>query len=561
MFCYYCGQNIKDNSSFCPYCGKILASKKVSTESAAVTSVGAAPNPNGVPRQRSLSKENQPNRNEVPVGSSNRQSQRSPSRGNQPDRKKSRWGFKLCLWLLALLVASSGVVFALAYFEIADIPFVSEFMTESGIIQNNEDTDEEPDEEPEEEPHKQNDAQDQAATEDTTTVEEETVPPATEDPEEAAYRDAVAYCSNLAEQGDFDSAIVYLEEIIQESSDSRYTDLCDEYKIMRRENIVAAASDLVSGGQYRRAIQTMDAAWKNYGDQEYYDAVVEYRQQFGIYNTSLFAVGKYNTVLLGSDGKVEICGDNTYGELAANSWTDMAAVSAGDRHIVGLTKNGQVMAVGDLANGQCNVTGWSDILAISAGDVHTVALAKDGTVYATGHNNMGQCNVSTLMNAAGDRRIVSVAAGYVHTLALLEDGNVVACGINSYGECNVFNWKDIVAIYAGTQFSAGLKMDGTVVVTGEGASGWDLSDWTDIVNLAAGDYYLIGLKADGTVVSVGDNSSDKPAEGQTNVFGLTDIVFVGAGNDHTVAMNSDGTLLCIGSNKYGQCNYHGRSLE
>ena len=96
--------------------------------------------------------------------------------------------------------------------------------------------------------------------------------------------------------------------------------------------------------------------------------------------------------------------------------------------------------------------------------------------------------VSTLMNAAGDKRIVSVAAGYVHTLALLEDGNVVACGINSYGECNVFNWKDIVAIYAGTQFSAGLKMDGTVVVTGEGASGWDLSDWTDIVNLADGDY-------------------------------------------------------------------------
>jgi alpha-tubulin suppressor-like RCC1 family protein len=165
------------------------------------------------------------------------------------------------------------------------------------------------------------------------------------------------------------------------------------------------------------------------------------------------------------------------------------------------------------------------------------------------------------MNAAGEKRIVSVAAGYVHTLALLENGRVVACGSNSYGECNVSNWEDIVAIYAGTQFSAGLKTDGTVVVTGQGTTNWDLSDWTDIVNLAAGDYYLIGLKEDGTVVSASVNSTDNPAEGQANVSGLTNIVFIGAGNDHTIALNSDGTLICIGSNKYGQCNYHGRSLE
>lgn len=538
MFCIYCGQKIKEGSSFCPYCGKKLHSKKEGTNSAAGdTSVAV------------------PNFEQLPISSESKQYQQNSRKENQRKQIKSRWGLKLLLCLLACIIMTLGTICTLLYFEIADIPVVREIMAEIGIIQ-----DDNSDDGTVQDSYKQDDVYELDATEDTATVEDETTSPTTEDPEEVAYRETVEHCVALAGQGEFDSAIAYLEEIIQQNSDSRYADLREEYITIRKQNLFATASDYASEGKYREAIQTMDAAWTNYADEDYYDAIVEYRQQFGIYNTSLFAVGKYNTVLLGSDGKVEICGDNTFGELAAGRWTDIVAVSVGDRHVVGLTKNGTVVAVGETKYGQCDVAGWKDIITISAGDVHTAALAENGTVYATGYNHKGQCNVNTLMNAAGEKRIVAVAAGYVHTLALLEDGSVVACGSNSYGECNVSGWEDIVAIYAGTQFSAGLKMDGTVVVTGQGTSGWDLSDWTDIVNMAAGDYYLIGLKADGTVVSVGVNSSDNPSEGQTNVSGLANIVFVGAGNDHTVAMNSDGTLLCIGFNKYGQCNYHGRTL-
>lgn len=326
-------------------------------------------------------------------------------------------------------------------------------------------------------------------------------------------------------------------------------------------NILTEAEQYAAARKYRLAIELLDNAWKKYGERQFYDLAAKYRTEFGVYNTSLFAAGKYNTVILGSDGRVEICGDNSHREYDAGNWTDIVAISAGDRHVVGLTKNGTVVAEGNDVNDECKVTGWTNIIAISAGDVHTVALSKNGNVYATGYNHKGQCDVTTLTNVAGEKRIVSVAAGYVHTLALLEDGSVVACGGNSNGECNVYGWKDIVAIYAGSEFSAGLKKDGTVVVTGKGTSTWDISTWTDIVNLAAGDYYLIGLKANGDVLSVGVNSPDNPSEGQTSVSGWADIVFVAAGNDHTIAMDSDGTLLCIGSNKYGQCNYHGRVLK
>lgn len=326
-------------------------------------------------------------------------------------------------------------------------------------------------------------------------------------------------------------------------------------------SILAEAEQYAAAKKYRLAIELLDNAWMEYGERQFYDLAADYRTEFGIYNTSLFAAGKYNTVLLGSDGRVEICGEKVHGEYDAGDWTNIVAVSAGDRHVVGLTKNGTVVAEGNDVNDECKVTGWTNIIAISAGDVHTVALSRNGIVRATGYNINGQCDEEKLMRDAGQKRIVAIAAGNVHTLALLEDGRVVGCGGNSYGERNVNGWVDIVAIYAGSQFSAGLKKDGTVVVTGKGTSTWDLSDWTDIVNLAAGDYYLIGLKANGEVLSVCVDSSDNPSEGQANVSDLRDIVFVCAGHDHTVAMNSDGVLFCIGSDEYGQCEFDGRVLK
>ncbi len=534
MFCIYCGKNIKDGAVFCPYCGKRLSDRQGNPQAPAAAVSGSG---RGYAQMPS-----------APSQGGNRQESGKP---RPKKRRKSPWGLLVILWLLIFLIISLSTVCVLVYFEIADIPAIRDIMVDVGIIHV---------EEPGEEDAEQTDPQDTEEAQ-TTVPEEETVPPTTENPEEVAYQEAVAYCAALAEQGNYDAAVAHLEALTQSSADPRYSELLAEYIQLRRDSILTSAADKAAVRQYRQAIQLLDAAWEKYGDAQYYDAMAAYRQEFGFYNTSVFAVGKYNTMLLASDGSIEICGDNSNGELAANYWTDIIAVGAGDRHVVGLTKDGTVVAAGETLYHQCDVSAWRNIVAISAGDLHTVGLTADGIVFAAGHNHMGQCNVNSLMSAAGEKRIVSVAAGYVHTLALLENGRVAACGNNAYGECDVSGWTDIAAIYAGTQFSAGLKLDGTVVATGQGTSGWDLSGWTDIVNLAAGDYYLIGLKEDGTVLSVSVNSSSNPSMGQTNVSGWSNIVFVAAGNDHTVALNADGKLLCIGSNKYGQCNYHERLLH
>ena len=320
------------------------------------------------------------------------------------------------------------------------------------------------------------------------------------------------------------------------------------------KKILETASMLKNMNQYRLAIQVLDNAWFRYGNEAFFKTAAEYRKAFGLYNISVLSAGKYNTAFL-VDGKVFIIGDDSYGELAANDWENIVAINAGDEHIVGLKNDGTVVAAGSNAVGQCDVTQWTNMEAIYAGDTHTVGLGGNGTlVTAAGENSQGQCDVDRLMKAAGEKEIVSIAAGYVHTLALLSDGSVIACGGNDTGACDVDGWTNIVSIYAGSEFSAGLKNDGTVVVTGLGTADWQVSGWNNIDNLAAGDYYLIGIKNDGSVLSVGLNDWRSKDRGQMDVASWSNIAFISAGNNHTVSIDANGLIKSTGANNYGQCD-------
>lgn len=375
----------------------------------------------------------------------------------------------------------------------------------------------------------------------------------TEDPMEIAYQSAVTYCEELGARRAYAEAIEYLKRIsVQHKEDSRYDALSEQYEKLLCNDLLESAADLTAEGQYRQAIQMLSDAWEEYPFDELQEAASRFRREFGVYNTSTITAGKFNTMVLKPDGSIDVTGDRSQDEYDAGQWSDIVAISAGDRHIMGLTSTGSVVACGKNDVGQCNVSSWKDAVAISAGDVHSVALLEDGTVLAEGYNWYKQCDVNSLMQAAGRKRIVSISAGYVQTLALLEDGTVVACGDNQYGACNVGSWADISAIYTGTQFSVGLKNDGTVAITGKGISDWGVAGWTDIINIAAGDYFLIGLRSDGTVVSAGFSDP--------KINQWRDIRFIAAGHDHVAAIDAAGNIYCAGKNDYNQCAFHGKTL-
>ena len=152
-----------------------------------------------------------------------------------------------------------------------------------------------------------------------------------------------------------------------------------------------------------------------------------------------------------------------------------------------------------------------------------------------------------------------ISAGSPYTVGLQVDGTVVAVGDNEYGQCNVNGWRDIVAISAGSIHTVGLKADGTVVAVGRNDDGqFNVSGWRDIVAISAGDYHTVGLKADGTVVAVGSNTDYLGNHaGQCNVSGWRDIVAISAGFVHTVGLKTDGTVVAVGNNEYGRCNVSG----
>lgn len=325
------------------------------------------------------------------------------------------------------------------------------------------------------------------------------------------------------------------------------------------------AAQLVADNQYRKAIELLSNSYKTYGDARLYWQMNEYRREMANFNNRVICAGKFNTVVI-SNGVINMCGDSRYKEMGANGWGGVAAVAMGDKHLVALMKSGTVDAVGISVDKQYEgIKGLNGVASLAAGDFHSVALMQDGTIRSSkGYNHAGQCAVETLALAAGGREVVAVSAAYDHTVALLEDGTAVAVGDKKAynnpvnGSCNVGYWTDIAAIYSGSEFSAGLRIDGTVVLSGVN---WDVSGWTDIVNMAAGDYYLVGVREDGTVVAVGDPNEGNSYMGYAHVNSLKDVVYISAGHDHTVAVDKYGKVHCIGSNEFGQCDLNGMTVN
>jgi len=190
---------------------------------------------------------------------------------------------------------------------------------------------------------------------------------------------------------------------------------------------------------------------------------------------------------------------------------------------------------------------------------------REHSLIAVGGNTVGLKTDGTVITTGPDyeldwRNIVAVAAGSIYTVGLKSDGTVVTAGApgiyayGQYGQCNVSDWKDIVAVAAGSIHTVGLKADGTVVAVGKNSSGQcRISEWKDIVAIAAGNSHTVGLKSNGTVVITGTARHVCVAEWR-------DIVAVAAGSTYTVGLKSDGTVVTAGApgiyayGQYGQYN-------
>lgn len=123
--------------------------------------------------------------------------------------------------------------------------------------------------------------------------------------------------------------------------------------------------------------------------------VVAYGKMVGYYdvsqaqNVGTVSIDENHTLV---SNKTVLVAKGKYG-LDLREWRDIAAISVGLHHSVGLKGDGTVVAFGENSCGQCDVWSWRDIIAVSAGFGYTLGLKADGTVVAVGDNQRGQCNV------------------------------------------------------------------------------------------------------------------------------------------------------------------------
>lgn len=203
------------------------------------------------------------------------------------------------------------------------------------------------------------------------------------------------------------------------------------------------------------------------------------RGQLGIGSTSLTGVavqavpgmtgitavtaGNDFSMVLKSNGTVWVAGDNSFAQLATDSFefsatfrqvvmpTTASMIEAGGGHCLVLGTNGTVYSWGMNFSGQTGlatssapisspqpVAGLSSIGQLAAGQHHSIALSNSGALYVFGDNALGQLGLSVSGSESPVQNTffpsVSVAGTGVQNSYAVSAGKIYAFGDNSAGQ-------------------------------------------------------------------------------------------------------------------------------
>ncbi|HEV7902646.1 MAG TPA: S8 family serine peptidase, partial [Pyrinomonadaceae bacterium] len=231
---------------------------------------------------------------------------------------------------------------------------------------------------------------------------------------------------------------------------------------------------VAAGGVHSLALKSDGTvwAWGSNGSGQlgnggtYTNAVYEPVQVAGLTNVASIAAGSGFSLAVKTDGTVWAWGANAGGVVGqpfdtfsvgvpvqVAGLSNVAAVSAGDRHALALKRDGTVWAWGDnmdgkLGNGETNfggptprqVSNLANVREVNAGFGHSIAVKTDGTVWTWGRNAAGVLGDGTTTNrnvpvqVGGLSGVLSVTGGFEHGGALLPDGTIRMWGGNNNGQ-------------------------------------------------------------------------------------------------------------------------------
>jgi alpha-tubulin suppressor-like RCC1 family protein len=293
-----------------------------------------------------------------------------------------------------------------------------------------------------------------------------------------------------------------------------------------------------------------------------YLSVLSPAQVKGIDDVKSVAAGSSSSFAIKNDGTVWAWGSNMDGGLGIGTETTMES-----------TKNhpeGEVIINNDSSE-PVQVKGISDVISIVADFAATYALKKDGTVWGWGYVSSPYSLEPVQFPNWTD--IKSITTGYGGNLEALKTNGTVIASDRKGGTETITGVSNIVAIAAGSQYTYGLKDDGTVWFWGSNGNGLFngesagnnstaqlLKGIDDVVAIQATAGGPLLLKKDGTLWASGDNIGGQLGIGSYNdssdpiqVKGLIRVKTIAANGIglRSMAIKSDGSLWSWGNGNVG----------
>ena len=345
----------------------------------------------------------------------------------------------------------------------------------------------------------------------------------------------------------------------------------------------------------------------------------------GVSPTAISA-GSGHSLAIGNNGKLYAWGDNSYGQLGngttSNSATPLVvnlpagvsptAIAAGSAHNLVIGSDGKLYVWGDNDNGQLgngtttqsttplvvNLPAGVSPTIIAAGIIHSMAIGSDGKLYTWGNNNYGELGNGTttqsttpvVVNLPAGVSPTAITGGSAHSMAKGSDGKLYTWGNNNLGQLGngttsststpgIINLPAGVSpttITAGTNHNMVIGSDGKLYAWGYNDCGQlgngtlPQSNSPVAVNLpagvfptviAAGTNHTLAIGNDSKLYAWGNNNVGQLGDGTTiestspiviNLLAGVSPTAIAAGNDHSLAIGSDGKLYAWGDNSRGQ---------
>ena len=255
------------------------------------------------------------------------------------------------------------------------------------------------------------------------------------------------------------------------------------------------------------------------------------------------AAGGTHTCVLRDDGVVLCAGSGDDGQLGRGDTADrtelgaiasdqrFTTIAAGDAHTCGITQAGALSCWGSGgpwlgrsgssdALEPMNVTASTRFTSVTAGARHTCAIDEAGQLWCFGDNGAGQLGLGDLPSADVPTVLpgecwASVTAGRAHTAAITCGGELHRWGGTDRTPARADDASDWRLVAAGGDETCGVRADGTLWCSPQGAVPLQITASNGWVSVAVGDGFTCARDVRSSVFCWGENDRGQLGAGDT----------------------------------------------